>query len=422
MTRRRVRVRIAIVALALATATGVWVQPPSLAARAADLPARLTDKEFWDLTEQVSEPNGEFQSDNFLSNERGYQIVIPDLVRTAKPGRVYLGVGPEQNFPYIIALKPALAIIFDIRRGNLHEQLLYKALFEMSSDRADFLSRLFSRKRPAGLTTASTVDALMTAYSAVAPGEELYQANLKAVSELLSQKHGFALHADDLAGIDYVYKTAFYAGGPNLTYNLAGRGARGGGGGRGGNMGTYADLQALDDGRGVNRGFLGSEENWLAMKDFESRNLLVPVVGDFGGTKAIRAAGKYLKEHGAVVSAFYLSNVEQYLNRSGTEDTFLCNVATLPLDDTSTFIFTGAGRNGGGFGGGFGGGGRGGGGGGGLNTTFLRPMLPDTKGCGPRGLAGPEDPASIWSKNPAAVWSSGQRPASTRWRTFSTSR
>jgi hypothetical protein len=137
-------------------------------------------------------------------------------------------------------------------------------------------------------------------------------------------------------------------------------------------------IQALDDGTGLNRGFLANEDNWNVMKDLETRNLLVPVVGDFGGSKAIRAVGKYLKEQGAVVSAYYLSNVEQYLNRSGTEQAFLCNVATLPLDDTSTFIFTGAGRNGGGPGGG--GGGRGGGGGG-LNVTFLRPMLPDTAGC-----------------------------------------
>jgi len=60
------------------------------------------------------------------------------------------------------------------------------------------------------------------------------------------------------------------------------------------------------------------------------------------------------------------------------EDVFLCNVATLPLDETSTFIYTGAGRFGqGGFGGGFGGGR----GGGGLNTTFLRPILPDVTQC-----------------------------------------
>src|SRR6185436_2138377 len=140
-----------------------------------EIPSRLTDKEFWDLSELISESNGEFQSDNFLSNERGYQAVIPELIQTARPGRVYRGVGPEQNFPYILALKPALAIIFDVRRGNLHEQLLYKALFELSTDRADFLSHLFARKRPDGLTASSTVDQLMQAYDAVPPSEELYQ-------------------------------------------------------------------------------------------------------------------------------------------------------------------------------------------------------------------------------------------------------
>ena len=347
----------------------------AVAARTLEIPAKLSDAEFWELSERASEANGEFQSDNFMSNEQGYQVAIPKLIETAKAGRVYLGVGPEQNFPYIIALKPALAIIFDIRRGNLHEQLLYKALFEMSSDRIDFLSRLFSRPKPEGVTTSSSVLEIMTAFDKVAMSEELYKTNFKAVSELLKTRHGFALHNDDLEGIDYVYKIAFYAGGPQLTYNMAGRGSRGGGFGRGGNTGSYAYIQSLTDGAGLNRGFLANETNWQFMKDMETKNLIVPVVGDFAGPKAIREVGKYLKEKGATVSAFYLSNVEQYLNRSGVEDTFLCNVATLPLDDSSTFIYTGAGRLGGGFGGG------GGGGGGGLNATFLRPMLPDTKGC-----------------------------------------
>jgi hypothetical protein len=370
MTRANVRIPLLVLPCVLLGL--VWVAP--VRSVSADLPSKLTDQEFWTLTEHASEPNGEFQSDNFLSNERGYQVVIPDLVKTAPSGRVYLGVGPEQNFPYIIALKPAMAVIFDVRRGNLHEQLLYKALFEMSADRAEFLSRLFSRARPAGLTTTSTIDQLMSAYDNVMPSQELYAANLAQVSDRLTKTHGFALHSDDLPGIDYVYKTAFYDGGPRLTYSMAGRGARGGGGFRGGgNNSTYEDIQELDDGQGVNRGFLASEDNWRAMKDLETRNLLVPVVGDFGGTKAIRAVGAYLKEHGVVVSAFYLSNVEQYLNRSGTEDAFLCNVAALPLDDASTFIFTGAGRYGGGMGGG--------GGRGGLNTTYLRPMLPDARSC-----------------------------------------
>lgn len=371
MTSRRAGVRRAAGAAAIALAIVVALAPA--AARAGrEIPARLSDKAFWDLSEKFSEPNGEFQSDNFLSNERGYQAVIPALIETATPGRVYLGVGPEQNYPYIIALKPKLAIIFDVRRGNLHEQLLYKALFELSADRVDFLSRLFSRARPAGVTPASSIGDIMRAFQNVAPTEETYQTNLKAVSDQLIVKHGFALHTDDLAGIDYVYKTAFYEGGPNLSYSMAGRGSRGGGRGFGS---TYAEIQALADGAGVNRGFLANEDNWRAMKDLEERNLILPVVGDFAGTKAIRGVGRWLKEQGAVVSAFYLSNVEQYLNRNGVENAFLCNVAELPLDDTSTFIYTGGGRSGGGFGGR-------GGRSGGLNVTFLRPMLPDALACG----------------------------------------
>ena len=61
-----------------------------------------------------------------------FQHVIPDLVARTKPGGVYLGVGPEQNYTYMAAAEPKMAIIFDIRRGNLDLQLMYKALFELA--------------------------------------------------------------------------------------------------------------------------------------------------------------------------------------------------------------------------------------------------------------------------------------------------
>jgi hypothetical protein len=64
----------------------------------------------------------------------------------------------------------------------------------------------------------------------------------------------------------------------------------------------------------------------------------VPVVGNFSGPKAVKAVGRYLKDHDALVSAFYLSNVEQYLQREGTWPNFCANVSTLPLDGSSTFI------------------------------------------------------------------------------------
>ena len=109
------------------------------------------------------------------------QFVIQDLASRTRPGGVYLGVGPEQNFTYMAAIRPAMAIIFDIRRGNLDLQLMYKALFELSKDRADFIAMLFAKPRPAGLTTSSTADQLFTAFGLVASSEALYRANLKAI-------------------------------------------------------------------------------------------------------------------------------------------------------------------------------------------------------------------------------------------------
>ena len=101
------------------------------------LPAELGDREFWSLVTESSEPDGFFRSDNLVSNERTYQEVVPELKKRVLANGVYLGVGPDQNFTYIAALHPRMAFIVDIRRGNLLQHLFYKALVEMSSDRAD---------------------------------------------------------------------------------------------------------------------------------------------------------------------------------------------------------------------------------------------------------------------------------------------
>src|ERR1700732_3810575 len=78
------------------------------------LAARLSDKDFWRLTEEFSEPNGYFRSDNLLSNEVYFQYVVRDLMQRTEPAGVYIGVGPEQNFTYIAAVKPKIAFIPDI--------------------------------------------------------------------------------------------------------------------------------------------------------------------------------------------------------------------------------------------------------------------------------------------------------------------
>ena len=318
----------ALMALTLAAAARTATVFP--AAVADTLPTRLGDREFWRLVEDLSEPNGSFRSDNLLSNEIQFQYVIPELTRIAQPGRVYLGVGPEQNFTYIAALRPAMVFIIDIRRGNLDLQLLYKALFELSSDRAQFVSLLFSKPRPPGLSVKSSAADIFAAFAAVESNERLYVENISSIRNQLLTRHGFDLSEDDLRGIDYVYH-AFATFGPDIKYSPIGLGA-------GTIQPTYAALMAATDQGGQARGFLSTEEAFAFLKTLQSRNLIVPVVGDFAGAKAVRAVGGYLKRRGALVSAFYLSNVEEYLRQNGVWLDFCANVSELPQDATSTFI------------------------------------------------------------------------------------
>ena len=143
-----------VLRLALLVAAAACVPPAPRAEAQEGMPQKLSDEAFWKMVTEFSEPNGFFRSDNFVSNEVTFQHVIPDLLRTVPPGGVYLGVGPDQNFTYIVALRPKVAFIVDIRRGNLLQHLMYKALIETSTDRADFLAKLFARPRPPGSSAA----------------------------------------------------------------------------------------------------------------------------------------------------------------------------------------------------------------------------------------------------------------------------
>jgi len=343
------------------TLTGLSAAPAGRS-RAAAAPTRLSDQEFWKLSTELSEQDGAFRSDNLLSNELNFQYVIPDLLNTSKPGRVYLGVGPEQNFTYIAALKPSMAFIVDIRHGNLDVHLMYKALFELSKNRSEFVSKLFSRKQANGLGPESTARQIFSAYLSGEPDPKLFDSTLEAIVNHLKGQHKFALSEGDLDGIEWALYN-YYRFGPSISYNSSAAGnapaivGATGGFGRGGGAVSYAQLMMADDGARLvgraataqTRSYLATEENFAFLKDLESKNLLIPVVGDFGGSKALLAVGRYLKSNDLMVSAFYLSNVEQYLNQDGKTGAFLANVATLPLDEASTFIRSGgrAGRQGG---------------------------------------------------------------------------
>jgi hypothetical protein len=329
MTRVR-RSQLAILTLAV-LALLLCVTPTSRPSAEA-LPQRLDDRTFWTLVTEFSEPNGFFRSDNLVSNETVFQHVIPTLQQTLGPVSAYVGVGPDQNFTYIAGLRPRIAFIVDIRRGNLLLHLMYKALIEMAPTREEFLSLLFSRPAPPRNAVNDSADALLSAFADVEADPVAFERTRAQIHSHLQQTHHFTLSRSDLTGIDYVFG-AFYREGPELRYSF----------GRGSAFQpfpSYRDLMTADDGQGKQRSYLASEELYQALRDMEERNLIIPLVGDFSGPKALRSVARYLDLHHATVSLFYTSNVEQYLfnPRGDAWQRFYDNVAALPITSRSTFI------------------------------------------------------------------------------------
>jgi hypothetical protein len=334
------RIKMALALSVVVFATGAATHQ----ARAREtLPSTLSDREFWALSERLSEPDGSFVSrsgspDNLLSNENSISSVAAELAARVKPGGVYLGVGPEQNFTYIAAMRPRLAFVIDIRRGNLDLHLLYKALFALSSSRGDFAARLFGRQPIAASTAKTTSADLMEAVRrAPAFDDRAFRASLAAIDTYLTKTRGLPLTKTDLDGVEYVYRN-FHRFGPDINYTSSING-------RSGAFGSYGAIQAATDASGASRTYLASDEAFALIKDMEARNLVVPVVGNFAGPKAVRAIGTYLREHGDHVSAFYVSNVEMYLRASGVWTAFCANAASLPIDAGSLFIRPGRGAS-----------------------------------------------------------------------------
>jgi hypothetical protein len=334
--------RSARLALVVVAAIVLGVQP---GAAPQDSAGRLSDAEFWKLIDDASERGGAFHSDNFTSNEAGYATVAAMLHKSGPHGGAYLGVGPEQNFNYIAAIRPTVAIIFDIRQQAVMQHLLFKALFELSATRAEFISRLFSVPLPSGLERTAGIDAIWQRFPTVAGKDAaLLAANLTLVQTHLMQTHGFALTPEDLASMAYVYES-FFKLGPAIDYGGFKTGLSTGGT-------NFAKLTSAADEAGVPRGFLGTDEMFQFVKSLQTRNLVIPVQADFGGPKALRTIGEWLRARDMRVSAFYISNVEQYLFNpkigaapggmeiNGGWRAFYDNLATLPVDDSSVLIRT----------------------------------------------------------------------------------
>jgi hypothetical protein len=105
----------------------------------------------------------------------------------------------------------------------------------------------------------------------------------------------------------------------------------------------YAKLAAQTSLTGEGISYLADEMRYKRARDLQVANAVIPVVGNFAGTKALRAIGAYLEARGDTIAAFYLSSVEDYLGRgsisqNGKWTDFCKNVTSLPVDGRSVFV------------------------------------------------------------------------------------
>ena len=314
-----------LLALLLTASAIPW---PQEAPRAAT-EVQVSIEQFGRYIGEWSEPEGFFDSDNFISNETSYLHVVDQLRQRVKPGGIYLGVGPDQNLSYIVHTRPSLAIITDIRRQNMLEHLLFKALFALASNRVEYLSLLLSRETPP-LKPGATFEEVLSAVRRSPSSEKLFQKNLASVKELLTGKYRLKLTSDDMSKIEYVFHT-FWEEGLDLRFSSTGRG----------NALNYPTLEEMlleTDRQGRHQNYLSSEELFQWLKKFQGENRVVPIVGDFAGPHAFRAVSGFLRTSGLRLSVFYTSNVEFYLFGRSSWTRYVANLRSLPLSDDAVFI------------------------------------------------------------------------------------
>lgn len=291
----------------------------------------LPDSVFAGLVERLSEPGGYFDTDNLISNESGYLKVMGALGRLGLSGGAYVGVGPDQNFSYLAALRPRVAFLVDIRRDNLLHHLLLKALMEASPTRVEFLSALHGKAAPPdpeAWRERSLEDVVAWVDGAPADAASRDALRRRVADEVASM--GISLDSADLATVDRFHRT-FMDAGLDLRFTSFGRAPRP-------YYPTYRQLILETDLDGAAASYLSSEERYAFVRGMQLENRVIPVAGNLAGDHALREVGRVLEEMGVELHAFYASNVEFYLWGDGTFPRWVENLAGLPAADDAVVI------------------------------------------------------------------------------------
>ena len=271
----------------------------------------------------LSEPAGYFDTDNLISNERSYLDVVPDLKKRGVRGGAYIGVGPDQNFTYIAAVRPDVAFIVDVRRDNLLLHLLFKSLFALARTRVEYLALLLGRPVPTDIESwrGAPLERVVSHAEAAPLDTRGILALRRRVEDALG-KTGVPLSDKDLSTIDLFHRR-FIDVGLDLKFQSTGRLPQS-------HYPSYRELLLATDALGERNNYLASEDSFQFIKSLHKRDAIVPVVGDLSGPRALAAIGTLLGQRGQRLSAFYASNVEFYLFSDDRFDRFVANLGRLP--------------------------------------------------------------------------------------------
>ena len=303
--------------------------PPRVAPLAAQ--EAITDADFAALIERISEPGGYFDTDNLISNETGYLNVVGALKRLGLDGGAYVGVGPDQSFSYIAAVRPEIAFITDVRRDNLLHHLLLKALMERAPTRIEFLAGLFGVAPPDDADESESWGiADIVAYIDGVTRDRPSLSELEEEVAAAIDGFGVPLSEADHSTIRRFHQT-FIDAGLSLRFTTFGRAARP-------YYPTYRQLVLETDLDGDPASFLATPEAYRAVRDLQLANRIVPVVGDMSGSTALREMGAVMRELDVELSTFYTSNVEFYLWQARTFERWRENLASLPSTDDAVII------------------------------------------------------------------------------------
>jgi len=307
---------------AITAGWAAWQQSQSAATQSVS-------KEFAQLVGRFSEAGGWFDTDNLISNEKSYLHVVPQLEHAGVSGGVYIGVGPDQNFSYIARIRPEVAFIVDIRRDNLLLHLMFKALFAISRNRMEYLAHLTGTRAPEDIEgwSDASINGIVayldrqTETGEIGVSRRLQEA-VRAFGVPVSDEEMQTIHRFHAELMNRRLSLRFHSQGrlPRSYYP------------------TYRELLLETDREGRQLSYLASEADYQFLRSLQARGGVIPVVGDLGGTHALSAIGKWMKERNQHLAAFYVSNVEDYLFRSQDFAQYMDNLNTLPHSERSVVI------------------------------------------------------------------------------------